>query len=281
MDLPADTSLPFFTYGLFRPGQIGFQKLREDVAGHTAGWSISGRVKERDGLPVLLEARHDSDEAEGTLIEFIPARQKAAYQSIADIEPEELYRWVSFEARKGPERRMANVLLGRSGDSGSHDIEYLPWDGSRDLLFTKALEVVQEVLDLNREFDWEPKPTLHLQMAYMLLWSAIERFASFKYHLGKDVTAKVKRLADEPAVRATLLELSPEPRRVVHSTNPGKKETLKATDPKKAIAYYYQLRSNVVHRGKSAPQDHEKLVKSLEELLTIFRRVLEAEFRID
>lgn len=281
MDLPADTTLPFFSYGLFRPGQIGFQTLRGDVAGHADGWSISGRVKERDGLPVLLEARHESDEVEGTLIDFHTARQKDAYQSIADIEPDKLYRWVSVAARKGPETRLANVLLGRSGDTGSHDIDYLPWDGSRDPLFTKALEVVEEVLEGSRHFEWDSKPTLRLQMAYMLLWSAIERFASFKYHLGEQVTEKVFRLADEPEVRAALLTLSPEPRKVVRSSDPSKKVTLKATDPKKALDYYYQLRSNVVHRGKSAPQDHEKLVKSLEELLTIFRRVLEAEFRLN
>ncbi len=36
-----------------------------------------------------------------------------------------------------------------------------------------------------------------LQMAYMLLWTAIERYAGLKYHLGKRVTDKVYKIADE------------------------------------------------------------------------------------
>jgi hypothetical protein len=283
MNLPGNTSLPFFSYGLFRPGQIGFRKIRPHVAQCADDCSVPGRVKERDGLPLLLDAQHEWDKVPGTLITFLPEGQEDAYRAIAEIELDNLYRWDTVEVHLASGRQQANVLFGRKGDRGSHDIDYGSWDGSKDPMFTHASDIVRVVLKDNREkFDWDdPAPTLRLQMAYMLLWTAIERFASFKYHLGEQVTGKVFRLADEPEVRETLLELNPEPRQVVRTSDPGRKETLIAADPKKALSYYYQLRSNVVHRGKTAPRDHERLVQSLDELLTIFQRILDSEFRID
>ena len=42
------------------------------------------------------------------------------------------------------------------------------------------------------------------------------------------------------------------------------------------MQYYYQVRSNITHRGKGVAQDYELLRDSLSELLPIFRKVLEA-----
>jgi hypothetical protein len=44
--------------------------------------------------------------------------------------------------------------------------------------------------------------------------------------------------------------------------------------PEKAVGYYYQVRSNIIHRGKGAVRDFGLLKTSLEELLPIFREVL-------
>ena len=47
----------------------------------------------------------------------------------------------------------------------------------------------------------------------------------------------------------------------------------------KSVAYYYQVRSNITHRGKGAVRDYDMLRDSLTELLPIFREVLEAAER--
>jgi hypothetical protein len=281
MDLPANTSLPFFTYGLFRPDQIGFRDLRACVAGYDKGWLVPGRLLGRDGLPVLLEPMYEDNRVEGTLLDFHPSHGEQAYRSIVGVEPAKLYRWSVMEARKGDIHRMANVLIGRKGNRGSHELEKGIWDGREEPLFSAALEVVEETLKHNEKFQWDLKPLFRLQMAYMLLWSAIERYASFKYHLGERVTEKVFRLVDDPEFASALSSLGPEQRRVYRSDNPEKVEVLVASNPRKALAYYYQVRSNITHRGKAAYNDHGTLVRSLEELLFIFRRLLDAEFSTD
>jgi hypothetical protein len=275
MMLPGQIELPFFTYGLFRPGQIGFGRLRQFVASCDAGWHTKGHLLDRDGLPVLDKGE---DKISGVLIRFREGDEKAAYEVVANIEPDKLYRWDTVDVQRGRARVKANVLLGRRPSRGSHPLEDEEWDGRKEPLFDAALKVVEETFEQNRQFEWDLKPLFRLQMAYMLLWTAIERFAAFKYHLGERATEKVFQMATEPAFLSGVSQLVKEKREVIRAYDPETKVALDPAHPEKALAYYYQVRSNIAHRGKAAVRDHEILVKSLDELLELFRRVLRDEF---
>ena len=121
------------------------------------------------------------------------------------------------------------------------------------------------------------KPLFRLQMAYTLLWSAFERYASLRYHLGHKAMEKIIQIADEPAFGRALGEIA-SGQREVFSTTDLAKYTLDPDQPVKSIKYYYQVRSNSVHRGRAAARDFDTISKSLEELLGIFRRVVRAAF---
>jgi hypothetical protein len=45
-----------------------------------------------------------------------------------------------------------------------------------------------------------------------------------------------------------------------------------------AVSYYYQIRQNLVHRGKGVVGDHDQIEKSLIELVAIFCATLTAAF---
>jgi hypothetical protein len=278
MDLPSNYTLPFFSYGLFQPGQIGFHSLRPYLQSHEPGWYVEGHLLQRDGLPILLEG---DNKVHGTLLRFKDGHEAHAYLVIAKLEPEKLYRWAKKKAAKSSDHVDVNVLEGVKVNRGSHPLEAPIWDGQKEPLFSSALEVVSETLEQNRTFEWDLKELFRLQMAYMLLWSAIERYASFRYHLGDRVMDRVNALAENPAFREALREIVKDSRTIYRSDDPEKKETLDPTNPSKSLKYYFQVRSNITHRGKAAYSDHGTLVNSLEELLAIFRRVLEAEFRLD
>ncbi|QDV37682.1 hypothetical protein [Tautonia plasticadhaerens] len=138
--------------------------------------------------------------------------------------------------------------------------------------------VIEKAIAENDRFAWDLEPFFRLQMAYMLLWCSIERFVSFKYHLGDRVAEKVFKLADDPAFIDALRSRVSGRREVYRSDDPGKKEVLDRDRPKKALGYYYQIRSNITHRGKTAVRDYEMLLGSLTELLDIFKAVLRSEF---
>lgn len=134
---------------------------------------------------------------------------------------------------------------------------------------------MEETLE-SQDFDWNLKPLFRLQMAYLLLWSSIERYVSLRYHLGDKVTEKVGQLAHEPAFGECLPRYVKGRREVYRTDQPTKREVLDPKSPEKAVRYYYQVRSNVTHRGKGVARDYELLRYSLAELLAIFRGVLKA-----
>jgi len=110
-------------------------------------------------------------------------------------------------------------------------------------------------------------------MAYVLLWSAIERYAGLRYHLGTHVNEKVNNLAAEETFAKSLKKHVDRTDKVYRATD-LKEVTLDSNDPEKSLKYYYQVRSNAVHRGKAVIHDFQIIRKSLEELLKIFNDML-------
>ena len=278
MKLPDNIELPFFAYGLFKKGQLGYLRIRRYIAKHLEA-SVNGELYIRDGLPILKES--DSSQVRGDTFYFRDGSN--AYQRIIELEPEHQYRWSVVELDPADSRIKLNILLGKSPDKGSVKIKFensRDWDGREDSLFKDALEVVKEAIDadFHLNFPQSVKGFFRYQMAYMLLWSSIERYASLRYHLGKDVWQKIRKIAEEPEFGASLSEIAQTHRSIQRADEPGKKVHLDPSNPRKSLEYYYQVRSNMVHRGKSAIEDFKTVKTSLSELYEIFMRVKEAAF---
>lgn len=235
---------------------------------------VRGQLKERDGVPLLV-AESDYTGIKGFLITFKNGTEEKAYSRIVDVEPEKVYRWGEVSVNE----QVANVLYGKKVNKGGSDLPETDWDGRNDPFFKEAIGIVEKILKENSEsFNWKDfKPTLRLQMAYTLLWSAIERYAGLKYHLGERATEKVLNIAQEKSFKDNLKKIVKEKRRV-HSTTNLKHVELNPDNPKNSLLYYYQVRSNAVHRGKVAIQDFETVRKSLKELLEIFKHLLDDSF---
>src|SRR3990172_4577555 len=91
MKRPENADLPFFAYGLFRPGQLGFLKLRELVNNVSEPARVEGSLLLRDGLPIIhLNGRGF---VKGALLTFLPERAAEAYDRISAMEPDNHYRW--------------------------------------------------------------------------------------------------------------------------------------------------------------------------------------------
>ncbi len=269
MKRPPNLDLPFFAYGTFRPGQLAFFQLRDLVRHVEQPVEVIGSLLIRDGLPIL--DRTAGGRVQGVLLSFHPDRVDEAYGLVSAMEPDSQYRWDEVRVNGAP----ANLLVGKSPNKGSEPCEEAEWDGWNDPLFTGALEVVAETLTTSETFDWNLKPMFRLQMAYLLLWSSIERYLSLRYPMVDDsVMSRVRQLATEPAFAVSLRNHVRDRREVYRTDRPGEKEVLDPRSPEKAILYYYQVRCNITHRGKGVVRDHETLRDCAAELLAIFQEVL-------
>lgn len=279
MALPARLALPFFAYGLFKPGQLGFGSIREFVREVIPKTTMAGILYERDGVPLFVDpSEMEGGEVVGALITFDPEGAQTAYQRIAALEPQRQYKWGTRRTTRGIE---ANVLVSESF-KGAHQIEESNWDGRKDPHFGAALDMVKSALSERRYRDGSVERLMGLQMAYMLLWTAIERYTSLRYHLRKEVTAKLRHMATEPGFRDALKKYVTPSReasaRKVYSTDAGTPEKLSREKPRKALEYYYQVRCNVTHRGKALMVDADLLRDCINDLLPIFRETIDRAF---
>ncbi len=267
MNPPPNIVQPFFAYGIFRPGQLAYFQLQDLVDEIADPAQCKGKLLLRDGLPIM--DLNGTDFVEGALLAFAPGKAHEAYKRISAMEPDSHYRWAEAQVNG----KSANLLQGRYTAKGSIPFEEGKWDGWSDPLFTAALEVIEETLN-TQQFDWNLKSLFRLQMAYLLLWSAIERYVSLRYHLGTDATKKVRQLAQEGAFASSLLMHVKERREVYRADQPDNKFVLDPQDPGKSLDYFYQLRSNLSHRGKGVVRDYNRIQEALAQLLPIFREVL-------
>jgi len=275
MQSPEHPSLPFFAYGLFKPGELGFDRLEDMVEDCKVGSVASGRLWIRDGLPLFDHTLQGN--VYGTLIEFKGDMAENAYRQIASIEPEDQYAWKEVRVHHSSGVFDANVLSGRTPARGGKLHDDNLWCGEDDPLFNEALDVIRETISSAESRD--TKDFFRLQMAYLLLWSAIERYASLRYHLGDNAMQKVMCIAGDTAFAEALMIRVGEERTVFRADDREKKETLRSDNARKSLRYYYQIRSNMTHRGKGENRDFVMLEKSLSELLVIFDHVKRNAFR--
>jgi len=268
---PNDIKLAFFAYGVFRRGELGFLSISNLVDRVVAPVFVSGSLLLRDGLPIIDP--QGGSNVWGSLIYFKEGQHGKAYERINRLEPDRQYRWEETTAQGV----RCNYLIGRSPRKGSVPADE-GWDGRNDPLFTTALQVVQEALETNADFEKNLKPMFRLQMAYLLLWSSIERYASLRYHLGDLAFDKIMQIADDSQFAHLLKQRVIRKHRVQRADRPQDHYELNPNDARKSLNYYYQIRSNITHRGKGVERDHETVRDSLKELFDIFTKLLQTAF---
>ena len=197
MDLPQNINLPFFAYGIFKPGELAFYRIKEFVKNHSQ-ITVNGNLKIRDGLPLF-----DKDgmwEVKGYLLYFNENSYEESYRRIIQIEPDAHYRWHTIPIIEGNNEE-ANILIGRSPNRGSQQSDESFFNGKNDPLFNEAFELIEQIIndtsEIEKHFHNDYKEFFNLQMAYLLLWSIIEKYVSFRYHLGEGVRKKVLQLSTD------------------------------------------------------------------------------------
>lgn len=299
--LPPDPELhTFFTYGIFKPGQLGFLRIKDRVEDRELG-TVSGQLFERNGAALL------DTTGTGTVGGFVLLLRdpESTYCDIEEVEPEAQYEWtqvgVDLQGEYQGKSMKANVLVSATPatprEKEIHDrhpeIDCQWWDGTDDPLFTHALTRIKEVLVDTPEAledsapetlsEFEAKHLFDLQMAYQLLWTAIERYLLLRYADEGTVRRRDRnRMAGERSFQEAIEEyVDRDIDRILNLQYPGNEPTeLEGSNPEAVLHFYWQLRNNVTHRGKGVRMEYDLLRDSLEELLTIFEEVLDSAFEL-
>ena len=280
LGLPDRIDLPYFTYGLLQPGEIAYSQIEALLRDDPTPNEVQGALYARDGLPLLVPGE-GYDSVSGYLIQFADEDAEEAYERISSFEPKEQYRWAIVELLGSDD--IANVLVGKSPRKGSIEVYEGVWRGRWDPLLTSGLSVVEEVADQYAGEIFSPGPPdffewerlFRLQMAYLFLWTVIERYAALAYGPALGPMQKVNKFGGDPGFMRALRRSVGRTDEVYKSSDPRDRADLNPDNGGNSAEYYYYVRSNITHRGKAAFTDAEKVRKSLLELYDIFSEMLE------
>jgi gamma-glutamylcyclotransferase (GGCT)/AIG2-like uncharacterized protein YtfP len=274
MDLPERLAWPLFVYGAFKPGLPAFEALRAFVETSQRD-SVSGTLLVRDGLPLLRKS--DFGSVEGYLLRWKPGEERAAYAAVCAFEPRKHYEWSEVTLATGTQ---ANALVIRFPNKGNPQyIDSSSWSLTDDPAFGPGLDIVRRVLgEVDRvsgdtfDFDWQR--FFRSQMAYLLLWSILERLSALCFGPAHDPTQRIRKLHELPGMKDLVRQNVQRTDKVSDSRNPDTTYKLDGTNAKKCFDYYYQVRSNLSHRGKGVFNEFDKVHGSLKELLAITQQYL-------
>ena len=272
---------PFFTYGIFKPGEIAYSNVKSCIDNKKEE-DIPYLMKQRDGVPILLPKENERYKTKGYVYYFNDNEE--AYKIINQTISDNLYYWNTIPI--GEEK--VNVLFGKNPGKGSNDIEEFPdrenFKGKNDPLFVEGIDLIKE--NLKSESYYHEKGFFQLQMNYMLLWSAIDRYCKLKYN--KDTEWKNRdELSKEDLFEDALSlvfegELSKYDNkrryRSIFTTDDLTRREFDINNPKYCMNYFYTLRCNIVHRGKSNFKDVDMLYQATWDLLDIFEYILKETF---
>jgi hypothetical protein len=302
MNFPSDITKPFFSYGIFRPGEIAFHLIAEFVDLEKIEIKIiQGSLKLRDGI-VLYDS--GSDLVEGYLLFFKEGMERDAYQRIIDMEPGQIYMW---NQDKSKYRNEFNILFGKTIGKGIDDeksaTDPIVWksrfDSSwNDPFIINGFKMLDDfaaeenlISETSTGIKWQEEnyfnQYLKFQMLYLFLSSILERMIFLNGDFRKEEkNSQVLKFANDPTLKKSLELIIEENKfehfrkewtRVIHKTNdPSSKVEWKhlpdvSIDSKTAMLYYYQLRSNITHRGKSGMHKFSELESSYYELSFILK----------
>ena len=271
MDLPSRPELPMFVYGLLKPGMPAFEQIKRYLASDPVNIKVAGALYVRDGLPLLH--RGEGDGVDGYLLTWRPDYAEAACQKICEFEPREHYKWVELPT-DGQEE--CNALLDRFPSKGNPEpVKCNSWRLIDDPAFGVGLNAVNEMLKEVSPPNGDPwRSFFRAQMAYLLLWSIVERLSALCIGPSLDPTLRMKRLHELPNMPEIVAEKVRRDDVVADSRNPNQKYKLNRFDPRNCFKYYYQVRSNLSHRGKGVFRDWEKVYESLREMYDIVSEYL-------
>ena len=274
--LPNDISLPFIAYGFFKPHQLAFSQIKK-YQKKFYKVKIKGIMRYLNWMPVLIKHKTNEFIVDAYLIYFKENYREKAYKTIGYSKNTNIYSWEEYQINK---KIKANVLFASDESSlPSFKVYSSNYEWREDFIFERVIKYLDDTISrLERESELDLghcnfNELMEIQSLYMLLWSALDRFLSFRY--GKTQKANVLALSEEDFFKKALHEHSGYPYKV-YSNQDLRNYELNPFKPTCSILYYYTLRNNFVHTALNETDDIKMIWGAIKDLTNIYKDVLEA-----
>lgn len=225
--------------------------------------------------------REGAGHVSGHILWFDPTYKTEAWDAVAAFEPGSQYRFDTTDVDLGTRLIAANVLVGRQLNRGTADEEVNHWSVAFDPVFVEGLAEVYAMTIAAAPDGVAVQPDhigfwrqfFQLQAAYLLLWAAVERYTALRFGPDLEPGQRIGLLGRDTDFTDAVVRAGA-PRGVVYdSRRPSHRDEVRP-DGTGAVQYFYRVRSNLSHRGKSAFRDGQLVYRALVELHDSFRILL-------
>ncbi|GAB3328539.1 gamma-glutamylcyclotransferase family protein [Micromonospora halotolerans] len=276
-----DAPRAIFVYGSLCRSELAHRQVEPCISGVERAELAGYGLYVRDGLPFITEVPGGS--VRGDLLMPTAERADALRRRVQEYEGNDLYieRRVRAKAETGGEVD-AWVYIGRSPRRGNPQLQEQRWSSADDPLFNGGLDGIfgfakrhfETVRPMPADMEGFWEAFLPIQGLYLTLCTVLERYTALVFGPRLEPGKRLSRLQAESATMAAVAEVNPPSIEVRDSRDPRERE---CAPGRSSFDAWYQVRSNLSHRGKAAFTDFVLVERSIVGLHDTLRHLLASQ----
>ena len=262
-----------FVYGSLKPDELGFRQIEDMVSEYIPALLCDFALYVRDGLPIIGSS--PGDEVEGVLLKIDAEKEDDFWKVVNEYEGTTNYKLDNSIITVSEEKEhLTSAFVGRKMNRGNPVKLNSVWTCKRDPIFSQSFPLLHSDISENslRFTDAEDRPReywtqLHkLLSQYLLLVSILEHLTVIKFGGSKkqDPMVRIRKLQQTQECLDAFKELKEEKHNpsIKVSDSRAIEDSLSSSNPEQALFAWYQVRSNLQHRGKASLYDANLVQKS-------------------
>jgi gamma-glutamylcyclotransferase (GGCT)/AIG2-like uncharacterized protein YtfP len=286
-----------FVYGSLKPGELGFEQIEKLVSNHRAAELHDFALYVRDGLPVIKKPA-TGETVSGVLLSINAGMEEAFWRVVTEYEGTTNYKLEnSLPVISEGKEFLAGAFIGRKMGKGNPEKLYTPWTSKLDPIFSHSFPLLHRDIAGNtlKFTDAEYDPVAYwsqmngLLSQYLLLVSILEHLTVVKFGGSKkqEPMVRIRKLQESQGFANAFNALIDEKNNPLIKVSDSRavEDSLSSSNPEQVLLAWYQVRSNLQHRGKASLFDAKLVQKScvglsnfLLEYLTMNIKEIESEW---
>ncbi len=263
-----------FVYGSLKPGELGFEQIEHLVSEQSVAELNNFAIYIRDGLPVIT-ASTAGESVIGVLLNIEYGMEEEFWILVSEYEGTTNYKLEDqLPVVAAGAEFLAGVFIGRKMGKGNPQKLYSPWSSKLDPIFSQSFPLLhRDIASSKLKFtDAEHDPKVYwkqmngLLSQYLLLVSILEHLTVVKFGGSKkqEPMVRIKKLQQSKGFSKVFREINNEKYNPIVKVSDSRavEDSLSSSNPNQALFAWYQVRSNLQHRGKASLFDAKLVHKS-------------------
>lgn len=263
-----------FVYGSLKPGELGFEQVEHLVSNYSDAKLEGFALYIRDGLPVISKSA-PGESVNGVLLNIKDGMEDEFWRVVSEYEGTTNYKLVhSLPIIAEEKELLVGAFVGRKMGKGNPERLYSPWSSKLDPIFSQSFPLLHRDIAFNtlKFTDAEHNPIGYwnqmngLLSQYLLLVSIMEHLTVVKFGGSKkqEPMVRIRKLQQSKRFSNAFSEISDEKYNPIIKVSDSRavEDSLSSSNPDQALLAWYQVRSNLQHRGKASLFDAKLVQKS-------------------